>query len=162
MTTEVSYLTQLKGLENKPIWVLTVGDIAERLNEQTQLRLSEQRHCVVADNARDVIWSMSPMGEITCINELRSPLSEISALTELLLHSQIDAQQRAWLSRSQDAARLLMGMICDLLDLSKLDSGQLVLARQNFQFNAVLQQVESMAVCSARMWKKTLYVCSSP
>lgn len=63
---------------------------------------------------------------------LRTPLSEISALYELLLHSQIDAQQRAWLSRSQDTTRLLMGMISDLLDLSGLDSGQLVVARQNF------------------------------
>jgi PAS domain S-box-containing protein len=276
VTTEVSYLTQLKGLENKPIWVLTVEDIAERLKDQTQLRLSEQRHRVVADNARDVIWSMSPMGEITYVSpaveklrgvtpqeamrmplnetltpdsaavtvgyfqqvsqalqrgqkpanfegeleyfrkdgstfwtecltypllddngslleivgvtrdiserklyednlrqarlqaekadqaktrflghishELRTPLSEISALNELLLHSQIDVPQRAWLSRSQDAARLLMGMISDLLDLSRLDSGQLVLARQNFQLNAVLQQVQSMAVrsCTAK------------
>jgi PAS domain S-box-containing protein len=276
VTTEVSYLTQLRGPENKAIWVLTVEDIAERLKEQTQLRLSEQRHRVVADNARDVIWSMSPLGEITYVSpaveklrgvtpleamrmplnetltpdsmavtvgyfqqvnqalqqgrkpanfegeleyfrkdgstfwtecltypllddqgslleivgvtrdiserklyednlrqarlqaekadqaktrflghishELRTPLSEISALNELLLHSQLDAQQRAWLSRSQDAARLLMGMISDLLDLSRLESGQLVLARQNFQLNEVLQQVESMAVrsCAAK------------
>lgn len=276
VTTEVSYLTQLRGPENKAIWVLTVEDIAERLKAQTQLRLSEQRHRVVADNARDVIWSMSPLGEITYVSpaveklrgvtpqeamkmplnetltpdsavvtvgyfqqvnqalqrgqkpaifegeleyyrkdgstfwtecltypllddqgslleivgvtrdiserklyednlrqarlqaekadqaktrflghishELRTPLSEISALNELLLHSQIDAQQRAWLSRSQDAARLLMGMISDLLDLSRLESGQLVLARQNFQLKEVLQQVESMAVrsCAAK------------
>lgn len=68
LTTEVSFLSQLKGLENKPIWVLTVEDIAKRLNEQTQLRLSEQRHRMVACNARDVICSMSPMGEITYIS----------------------------------------------------------------------------------------------
>lgn len=119
-------------------------DISERKLYEDNLRQARLQ-AEKADQAKTRF-----LGHIS--HELRTPLSEISALNELLLHSQIDVPQRAWLSRSQDAARLLMGMISDLLDLSRLDSGQLVLARQNFQLNAVLQQVQSMAVrsCTAK------------
>jgi len=44
------------------------ADSAElsRLNRQT--RVNEQRHQLLADNAKDVIWSMSPTGKITYVS----------------------------------------------------------------------------------------------
>lgn len=65
---EVSFLTSVQNSQGGPIWVLIVKDIADRLEEQARLRVSEQRHRVVADSARDVIWSMSPLGEITYVS----------------------------------------------------------------------------------------------
>lgn len=65
---EVSFLTSVQDSQGGPIWVLIVKDIADRLEEQARLRVSEQRHRVVADSARDVIWSMSPLGEITYVS----------------------------------------------------------------------------------------------
>lgn len=68
ISVEVSFLTAVRGTAGGPVWVLLVKDIADTLAAQTQLRVSEQRHRVVADSARDVIWSMSPFGEITYVS----------------------------------------------------------------------------------------------
>lgn len=65
---EVSFLTAMQDAPGESTWLLIVKDIADRLQEQTRLRVSEQRHRVVADSARDVIWSMSPLGEITYVS----------------------------------------------------------------------------------------------
>ena len=65
---EVSFLTAIQDAPGESTWLLIVKDIADRLQEQTRLRVSEQRHRVVADSARDVIWSMSPLGEITYVS----------------------------------------------------------------------------------------------
>lgn len=268
VVVEVSFLTRVPGPRNTLSWVLIVKDIADRLEEQNRLKVSEQRHRVLSDSARDVIWSMSPVGEITYVSpaveplrgvtpteamqmplnetltpesaavsvqyfqevaqalqqgrtpssfqgeleyyrkdgstfwseclsfplldsngglveivgvtrdiserkhyeeslrqarnqaekanmaktrflghishEIRTPMSAIMALTDLLLRSDIDDQQREWLQQSQDAGHLLLDMINDVFDLSKMESGQLVLTRQAFDLGSVLQQVSDM------------------
>jgi len=40
----------------------------ERLSPEDRLAVSEQRLRLLADNAKDVVWSMSPAGEITLPN----------------------------------------------------------------------------------------------
>ncbi|MBP8149057.1 MAG: PAS domain-containing protein [Limnohabitans sp.] len=68
VVAEVSCLSSMKDSQDGLLWIYTVKDLAEKIDAQTQLRVSEQRHRVVADSARDVIWSMSALGEITYVS----------------------------------------------------------------------------------------------
>lgn len=87
LVVEVSFLTSVSGLQGGQTWILLVKDIADRLAEQARLRVSELRHRVVADSARDVIWSMSPQGEITydspAVEKLRGLTPEEAMKTPL-------------------------------------------------------------------------------
>jgi CheY-like chemotaxis protein len=77
-------------------------------------------------------------------HEIRTPMSAILSLTELLLNTPLDDQQRALLMKSKSAGRLLLGIINDILDLSKLEHGKLELAQIPFDLHDVLQQVSDL------------------
>lgn len=68
VVAEVSCLSSMRGSQDELLWIYTVKDLADKIDAQTQLRVSEQRHRVVADSARDVIWSMSALGEVTYVS----------------------------------------------------------------------------------------------
>lgn len=63
-------------------------------------------------------------------HELRTPISAIMLYQELLLTDALGAltsEQRDALERSHHASRHLLELVCDILDLSKLEAGRLVL-----------------------------------
>lgn len=65
-------------------------------------------------------------------HELRTPLNGVLGMTELLLGSGLDAQQRDFARDSRRSARALLALVNDLLDFSKLEAGHTELTRRGF------------------------------
>lgn len=57
-------------------------------------------------------------------HEVRTPLNAILGLSELLNASDLDQEQRQWLASLELSAELLLGIINDVLDLSKVEAGR--------------------------------------
>ncbi|MFM7273843.1 MAG: ATP-binding protein, partial [Gammaproteobacteria bacterium] len=74
-------------------------------------------------------------------HELRTPLNAITGLTQLLRDSARDAEQREYFDDLRDASQLLLSLIGQVLDLSKIESGQMTLERQPFDLHDVIQKV---------------------
>ncbi len=66
-------------------------------------------------------------------HEIRTPLSGVIGMTELALDTALTAEQRELLSAAHDSAQILLRLLCDILDLSKMESGKLDL--ENVEFN---------------------------
>jgi len=87
------------------------ADLAElrRLNRQT--RVNEQRHQLLADNAKDVIWSMSPTGQITyvspAVENLRgvTPDQAISQSLDQILTPSSQTKVLAYFARLHEAQK---------------------------------------------------------
>ncbi len=108
-------------------------------------------------DARDVAEAASrSKGEFLAntSHELRTPLNAIVGMTGLLRDSRLDAQQRGWLVRIDEAAKLLLGLIDDLLDQAKIEAGKLVLSKRPFSLVAALQ--EAVGMVRARATEKRL------
>ena len=79
-------------------------------------------------------------------HELRSPLNAIIGFADVLIEHDRDAltpQQREYASEIGDAGRHLLGMINDILDLAKLNAGQLVVEPEPVSVAGVLARVAS-------------------
>jgi len=71
-------------------------------------------------------------------HEIRTPLNAIIGMTELVLKSQVSAQQREFLTTVRDSGEALLSVINDILDFSKIEAGKLVLDRDVFDLRESL------------------------
>ena len=79
-------------------------------------------------------------------HELRTPLNAILGYTELILDSvygEMPEKARSVLDRVQRNGRHLLGLINDVLDLSKIEAGQLTLSLSGYSLKNVIQTVFS-------------------
>jgi signal transduction histidine kinase len=77
-------------------------------------------------------------------HELRTPLNAVLGYTELILDSvygDVPEKARATLERIQSNGRHLLGLINDVLDLSKIEAGQLTLSLTHYSIKEMVHNV---------------------
>jgi len=86
-------------------------------------------------------------------HELRTPLNAILGYSELIvdgIYGEVPERMREVLERVDASGRHLLGLINDVLDLSKIEAGQLVLALADYSMKeiveAVIASLDSLAV----------------
>ncbi len=68
----------------------------------------------------------------TMSHEIRTPLNAVLGLNELMLHSTLDSQQRRHAELIGSSGRLLLALINDILDVSRIEAGHLHLTSAPF------------------------------
>ncbi|MBR2800054.1 MAG: response regulator [Oscillospiraceae bacterium] len=93
-------------------------------------------------------------------HEIRTPMNAILGLNKLALHDEtLTGETRGYLEKTGDSARHLLALINDILDMSRIESGRIVLRREEFSFPGMLDQINTM-VTSQCEEKGLHYDCS--
>lgn len=80
----------------------------------------------------------------TVSHELRAPLTGLLGYTDLLLKANLPPQPRAWVEHQKRAGDVLLALIGDVLDLARLDEGDIALEEADIEIAPFLEEAASL------------------
>ncbi|GAA5019505.1 hypothetical protein GCM10023258_07180 [Terrabacter aeriphilus] len=98
----------------------------------------------------------------TMSHEIRTPLNGVIGLSELLGRTELSPHQRRLSDGIDQAGRVLLGLVNDILDLSKIEAGRLDLESVDFDPAAVLERGVALLAERARAKSVDLSVTHGP
>ncbi|MCK3865377.1 ATP-binding protein [Pseudomonas sp. B329] len=130
------------------------SDISAR--KQVEAALEEARQLADAANAAKTLFLA------TMSHEIRTPLYGVLGTLELLARTQLDAQQKDYLRTIEGSSATLLQLICDVLDVSKIEAGQLALELSEFSTLDLVHEIIQGYAAAAQAKGLQLYACLDP
>jgi len=111
-----------------------------RLKRRHAWELAKQQRAFAEQESAAKSNFLATMG-----HEIRTPMTGVLGMTELLLRSDLDSSQHGYAQAIQDSGRLLLRLVNDSLDLARIEAGKLQLEIAPFDLQGLLRQVEALA-----------------
>jgi signal transduction histidine kinase len=154
----------LKNDDGQIIGLLGVSrDITERKNYEKELRSARDEAEHLNEHLKwqtDIANKMAAQADganrakseflATMSHEIRTPMNSIVGMADLLMESELTAEQRIFTETSRNAGENLLALINDILDLSKVEADLVVMEKTDFDLDSILNRVCNLMSLKAK------------
>jgi PAS domain S-box-containing protein len=135
-------LTAMRDDQGGLIGYLGVGnDVTEQRARDKELRAAVHAAREASQAKSQFLANMS--------HEIRTPMNAVIGLSYLLDRTDLDGEQRDLLGKIQIAGKALLGIINDILDISKIEARKMGIERAPFNLSSLLYELSTMAGAQA-------------
>ncbi len=124
------------------IFVASVFDLTDRNKYEHDL--------IEARDAAERALQMEASFLANMSHEIRTPMNAIIGMTDIVLESGVDSFQKKYLQTVSRSSHSLLNLLNDILDVSKLESGEISLEEKTFSVKKLLADVVEIFTVQAR------------
>jgi PAS domain S-box-containing protein len=142
-------LSLVRDNQGRDLYILThAEDITERRRTQQSLLEATERASKLALEASSANAAKSEF-LANMSHEIRTPLNGVTGMLELLLDTQLSPDQRRYAETAVSSGQLLLGLINDILDLSKIEARKLDLEKVDFDLVSLIDDLSGSLALQA-------------
>ena len=133
-----------------------LGDLALNFNRMAEQlkrsgeRIEQQKSDLIDAHGKAEAGSRAKSEFLaTMSHEIRTPMNAILGFIDLLLDSELTTEQRRNSEFVKQSASALLGILNDILDISRLEAGKMTLEQRSFNLREVVRNVTELMTISA-------------
>lgn len=134
-------------------WMATEFEREEYVNQLRKNADEIERKNEALAKARDQALDAARLKSeflATMSHEIRTPMNAVIGMSELLLNTTLEKDQREYTEILRDSAQILLTLINDILDFSKIEAGKLTLENIEFEPIPAIESAVEMFAAKAR------------
>jgi PAS domain S-box-containing protein len=135
------------------VWTDSEVDLLGRLSVQLAIAIQQSTLFEQAQQAREAALEASRMKSLFLANmshEIRTPMNGVMGMTDLLLKTNLTPEQIDFVQTLKLSSQNLLSIINDILDLSKLEAGEMRLETIEFNLSICLDEVLDLLATPAQ------------
>ena len=120
-------------------WISIGNDITRRRQTEDVLRAAKETAETNSRLKSEFLANLS--------HEIRTPMNAIIGMTELALATELTGEQRGYLQTVRSSSEALLGLLNDILDLSKIEAGKMELEHIDFPLAEIVREtIQTLSV----------------